>query len=323
MRRREFIAGLGSAAAWPAMARAQQQAMPVIGYLSSGKEGSPGSPAFLRGLAEQGYVDGRNVEIAYLYGDLRNDRLPGLAAALVRRRVTVIFAGGRAAAVAAKSATVTIPIVFNSGADPIELGLVASLNRPGGNATGVSFLVEELTGKRLELLHEIAPAASLIGFLMNPTLPQVGAEIEKLEDAARILGVHLVTANASTPSEIEAAFENLAGRRIGALMMANDPLWGVQRDQITGLAARHALPAIYVNSENVEAGGLISYGASVSYASRLAGTYVGRILKGEKPADLPVQQITKIDLVINLKTAKALGLTIPEMLLATADQVIQ
>jgi putative ABC transport system substrate-binding protein len=263
------------------------------------------------------------VEISYLYADLRNDRLPALAADLVRRRVAVIYAGGRAAALAAKSATPTIPIVFLSGADPVELGLVASLN-PGGNATGVSFLIEELTAKRLELLHEILPAAILIGFLKNPTLPQVEAEIGKAKNAARILGVRLVIANASTPSEIEAAFENLAGQRIGALVVANDPLFGIhQRNQLVTLAARRVLPTMYFSRESVEAGGLMSYGASISDISRQAGIYVGRILKGEKPADLPVQQVTRFELVINLKTAKALGLTIPETLLAPADEVIQ
>jgi putative tryptophan/tyrosine transport system substrate-binding protein len=243
----------------------------------------------------------------------------------VRRQVAVIVAtGGTATARAAKFATATIPIVFVAGGDPVEVGLVASLNRPGGNVTGAAILTTALTAKRLELLHELVPAATSIGFLVNPTNPTVfKAEMMEAETAARALGVRLVTLNASTLREIEAAFEILVAQRIGALLTSGDPLWTVQRAQLAALTARHTVPAIYAVREIVVAGGLISYGASISDAYRLVGIYAGRTLKGEKPADLPVQQSTKVEFVLNLKTAKALGLTIPETLLATADEVIQ
>jgi putative ABC transport system substrate-binding protein len=322
MKRREFIAGLGSAAAWPVVARAQRPAQPVIGYLSPGT-GVP-STNFVQGLNEQGYVEGRNVEILYRSAENRYDRLPALAAELVRRRVAVIFADANpASALAAKKATGTIPIIFTTGADPVAVGLVVSLNRPGSNITGVSFLTTELTAKRLELLREILPTATSIGFLINPSGTGAEAEMREAETAARILAVRLSIANASTPSEIDQAFAILAGQRVGALLVGSTPFFTTQRDQVAALATHHSLPAIYNTRTNVEAGGLMSYGASISDAHRLAGTYVGRVLKGEKPADLPVQQSTKFELVINLKTAKALGLTIPETLLATADEVIQ
>jgi putative ABC transport system substrate-binding protein len=281
--------------------------------------------AFLRGLGEQGYVEGRNVEILYQWAENRYDRLPMLAAVLVRRPVAVIFSGGGSGvALNAKSATSTIPIVFAaSGGDPVDLGLVASLNRPGGNVTGVSILTTELLTKRLELLREIVPATTLISFLVNPTNPAVGFSNKEAEIAARTLGVSLVTLNASTPSEIEAAFSTLAMRRISALLVDGNPLWTIQRNQLAVLAARHAVAAIYPVRDIVEAGGLVSYGASISDAYRLAGTYVGRILRGEKPSDLPVQQSVRIELVLNLKTAKALGLSFPLTLLARADEVIE
>jgi len=246
-----------------------------------------------------------------------------LATALVNRRVSVIVAAAAPSAVAAKLATATVPIVFVIGADPVELGLISSLNRPGGNATGFYILAQLLTAKRLELLRELVPAATSIGLLTNPIGPITEAEMSQAETAARLLRVRLVTANASTPREIDAAFASLIGQQVSALLVGGDALFFAQRDQLVALAVRHSVPAIYGWREGVDAGGLISYGASLSDTYRLTGTYVGRILKGEKPADLPVQQVTKIELVINLKTAKALGLTIPETLLATADEVIQ
>jgi putative ABC transport system substrate-binding protein len=326
MRRREFIAGIGGTAAWPVVVRAQQRAMPVIGYLNSttGAE-QRFTAAFRQGLSDLGYVEGQSISIEYYWLGGQYDRLAALAADLVRREAAVIVAtGGTATARAAKSATATIPIVFLSGGDPVEVGLVGSLSRPGGNATGVAILTTALTAKRLELLHELVPAATPIGFFVNPTNPTVfKAEMMEAETAASALGVRLVTLNASTLREIEAAFEIVIERRIGALLTSGDPLWTVQRAPLTALTARHAVPAIYAVRDIVDAGGLISYGASISDAYRLVGTYAGRILKGEKPAELPVQQATKLELVINLNTAKALGLTIPETLLATADEVIQ
>jgi putative ABC transport system substrate-binding protein len=324
MRRRQFIAGLGSAAAWPAVGRAQQPALPVIGYLRGGNEdGIPRlAAAFGRGLSEQGYVEGRNVEILDRWSGTRNDRLPALAADLARRQVAVIFATG-GTELAAKAATATIPIVFSGGSDPVQLGLVKSLARPNGNVTGVTFLSEQLTAKRLEALHQIVPAAMSIGYLVNPTNPAADIGTKEAETASRRLGLHLAILNAASPSEIEAVFGTLIGRRIGAVLVANDPLFFVQLDLLAGLAARHKVPTIHYLREFVDTGGLMSYGPSVSDAHRIAGTYVGRILKGEKPADLPVQQSTRIEMVVNLKTAKTLGLTIPETLLATADEVIQ
>jgi putative ABC transport system substrate-binding protein len=327
MRRRQFIAGLGSAASWPALARAQQSASPVIGFLSVDHDRNEAEhivPGFLQGLREQGYIEERNVEILYRWAGLAYDRLPALAADLARHRVAVIVAtGGTPVALAAKAATATIPIVIAGGGDPVALGLVASLSHPGGNITGVSFLTVQVMAKRLELLHQLVPAATTIGLLVNSASPQAANETAEAERAARILKVQLVTANASTPDGIEYAFATFAAQRIGALLCGADALFGVQRKQLAALAARHAMPAIYQISDTVRAGGLISYGANLSDALRIAGVYTGRILKGEKPADLPVQQSTKIEMVINLRTAKALGLTIPETLLATADEVIQ
>jgi putative ABC transport system substrate-binding protein len=325
IRRREFIVGLGSAAAWPLAARAQQPARPVIGFLAGGTESQARhlTAAFRQGLGEQGYVEGLNVEILNRWADTRYDSLPALAAGLVRRRVAVIAALSGAGALAAKSETATIPIVFATSVDPVEFGLVASLNRPGGNVTGTTFLADTLTAKRLELLHEIVPAAMSIGILANPTSRQNEAIMREAEVAACSLGVNLMILSAVTPIEIEKAFATLAGRRIGALLVLADALFNVRRDQLVALAACYAVPTIYPYREHVDTGGLMSYGASISDALHLLGVYAGRILKGEKPADLPVQQSTKIELVINLKTAKALGLTIPETLLATADEVIQ
>jgi putative tryptophan/tyrosine transport system substrate-binding protein len=326
MRRREFIAGLGSTAAWPLAADAQQRALPVVGYLGPRNEDERWWVAFRRGLGEQGYVEGRNVEILrrdVLY-PRGYDRFPELAADLVHRGVAVIIAWGTPPVLAAEKATSTIPIIFLIGSDPVQIGLVASLNRPGGNVTGMTYLMTELFPKRLAMLHEIAPRAMSIGYLYSSSVSAVDEpSIMATENAARILGVRLVKADASTPSEIERAFAMLVGERIGALLIGPSsapPTWR----GLIALAAHYALPAMYPDRSMVEAGGLLSYTANFFLDSvRLAGTYVGRILKGEKPADLPVQQSTRMQLVINLKTAKALGLTIPETLLATADEVIQ
>jgi putative tryptophan/tyrosine transport system substrate-binding protein len=328
MKRREFIAGLGGAVAWPLAGRAQQQlTLPVIGFLSGANGGgtSIALTAFRAGLGEQGYVEGRNVEILYQYAGFRYDRLPVLAAELVRRQVAVIVATspGAASALAAKSATTTIPIVFAIGIDPVKLGLVASLSRPGSNITGASFLTTDLTAKRLELLHAIVPSARPIGFLVNPTAPQTKSQREEAEGGARILGVPFVILNASSPNEINAAFATIAEQRIEALLIGADGLFAVQSNQLAALAARYGVPAIYPYPEVAEAGGLIGYGASIPTTFRLAGTYVGRILKGEKPADLPVQQSSHLDLVLNLKTAKALGIEVPTSILLRADEVIE
>jgi putative tryptophan/tyrosine transport system substrate-binding protein len=280
---------------------------------------------FRAGLGEFGYVEGHNVSIEYHWLEGRGDGIPALVADLVRRRVAVIATpGSTAATLAAKAATATIPIVFGVGVDPVELGLVASINRPGGNVTGVSWLNTALIAKRLELLHVLVPTATSIGFIIDPTTPPY-SDIQKREAeiAARILGVRLVILNASTPGEVEAAFANLVGQRISAILAGSDPLIFEQGAKLAALAAQHAVPVIYSIRSHVEAGGLMSYAANLLDGWHLVGSYAGRILKGEKPADLPVQQSVKIELVINLKTAKALGLTVPETLLATADEVIQ
>jgi putative ABC transport system substrate-binding protein len=318
VRRRDFIAGLGGTAAWPLAARAQQRPVPVIGYLG----GLP-SPAFLQGLGELGYVEGRNVEILSRGANFIYDRIPALAADLVRHRVAVIYANA-ASALVAKAATATIPIVFATSADPVELGLVASLNRPGGNVTGVTTLAQESTAKRLELLHEIVPAVTTIGFLVNPTGPTAQAEIREAGAAAQVLGVRLVILNASNLSEIGATFATLVEQRIGALLVGGDGLFLFRAGaQIVALTGLYKVPASYTRRGEVLGGGLMSYGARLFDADRLAGTYVGRILKGEKPADLPVQQPTRLELVLNLKTAKALGLKVPDKLLVFADEVIE
>jgi putative tryptophan/tyrosine transport system substrate-binding protein len=323
MRRRDFIAAIGGTAAWPIAARAQRRGIPVIGFLNgSARTYEPGLAALREGLGQQGYVEGRNIEILYRFADAHYDRLPAMAADLVSRRVAVIVASGGAPP-AAKAATATIPIVFVSGQDPVEVGLVASLNRPGGNATGVSILSVELTAKRLELLHEFVPAANSIGFLVNPISDGAHVQIGAAEAAARILGVQLVVLNASTPSDIDAAFATLAERRGGALLVGADTFFANQSLQIIAWAVRVAAPVIYNFDVAVRLGGLMSYGPSLSAALRLAGTYAGRILKGEKPADLPVQQSTYIDMVLNLKTAKALGIEVPTATLLRATEVIE
>jgi putative tryptophan/tyrosine transport system substrate-binding protein len=326
MRRREFIAGLGSAAAWPVVARAQQRALPVIGYLgtqSGDDDYKIVTVPFLQGLKESGYVEGQNVAIEYRWAENQADRLPALAADLVRRRVAVIVANETPAALAAKAATPIIPIVFTTGGDPVALGLVASLNRPGANLTGIANLAGELAPKRLQLLHDLIPDAALFGVLADPAFPPTQSTIAELQAAARTLGLQLVVANARTDSDLETAFATLSQQRVGAVLVSDSNFYGRRTQQLAALAARHALPAIFPFREFALAGGLMSYGSSASYQGHQAGIYTGRILKGDKPADLPVQQVTKIDLIINLKTAKALGLTIPETLLATADEVIQ
>ncbi len=327
MRRREFIALLGAAAAWPPAARAQQRAMPVIGFLNPASLDARRDliAAFHQGLAEAGYKEGRNVAIEYRWAEGRNERLPMLAADLVERGVAVIVAAdGTATALAAKAATPKTPIVFMVGADPVELGLVSSLARPGGNITGVGALAVGTVAKRLQLLHELIPAATEIAFLRNPTNPYYSAlETRELQSAAPVLAMRLLLLDASTTSEIEAAFAKLVAQRAEAFLLGTDPFFITTRDLLVSLANRHMLPAIYPFREDAVAGGLASYGASNRDAFRMVGGYTGLILSGKKPADLPVQQVTKLEMVINLTTAKALGLSIPLPLLGRADEVIE
>ena len=324
-RRREFITLLGgTAASWPLAARAQQPAMPVIGFLNSSSADDLTARllrAFHQGLSETGFVEGKNVAIEYRWADGQNDRLPALAADLVRRQVTVIAATGPAV-LPAKAATTIIPIVFSGGFDPVGMGLVASLNRPGGNLTGVTTLGGELGPKRLELLHELVPAASNIALLVNPIGPNAESDSKTMPAAARTLGLQLQVLNASTERELDIVFATLVERRAGALVIGPDAFFSNHAEQLAALALRHAVPTIY-QFEFAAAGGLMSYGSSPADSLRLLGVYAGRILKGEKPADLPVQQATKVELIINLKTAKALGITVPQLLLGRADEVIE
>jgi putative tryptophan/tyrosine transport system substrate-binding protein len=325
MKRREVITLLGgAAAARPLPAHAQQPAMPVIGFLHSGSPGSfaPHVAAFGRGLGEAGYVEGQNTHIAFRWADGRNDRVPGLAADLVDRRVTVIVAaGGGPSVLAAKAATATIPIVFTFGGDPVKAGLVDSFNRPGGNITGVSWFSIDLGPKRLGLLP--LPNTTIIALLVNPNNVEVGSQPGDVLQAARKLNRQLYVLNANTEKEIDAAFATLVQQRAEALVVGGDPFFNSRREQFVALAARHALPAIYPTREFAAAGGLMSYGNSITEAYRQAGIYTGRILKGAKPADLPVMLPTKFELVVNLKTANALGLTVPNSMQLLADEVIE
>jgi putative tryptophan/tyrosine transport system substrate-binding protein len=326
MRRREFIAGLGSAAAWPLAARAQQAAVPVVGVLSlqsADGEYKNITVPFLQGLKEAGFVEGQNVAIEYRYAENQMDRLQALAADLVRRRVAVIFASGTPAALAAKAATSAIPVVFSTGADPVALGLVASLNRPGANLTGNTILETEMAPKRLQLLHELISNAAVFGVLADPTFSTTASMITSLQASARALGLQLIVLNASTDRDLEPAFAAFSQQHVGAVLVGISNFYSRHVEQLAALAARHGLPAVFPFREFALVGGLMSYGSSLSYSYRQVGLYTGRILKGEKPADLPVEQAVKIELILNLKTAKALGLSIPETLLATADEVIQ
>jgi len=327
VKRREFITLLGgAAAAWPLAARAQQPAMPVIGFLSSALPDRDAGRlrAFRQGLAETGYVEGRNVAIEYRWAEEQNDRLPALAADLVRRQVAVIAtAGDVLGAVAAKAATTTIPIVFTTGRDPVEIGLVPSLNRPGGNLTGVATLGAELEPKRVELLHEAIPAATIVGALVNPASRNAEFLSRDLRAAARILGLELGVLNAVTEGDFDSVFADLVRLRAGGLVIATDALFISRSEQVAALALRHAMPAIFQFRAFAAAGGLMSYGGSLADLYHRSGVYTGRVLNGEKPGDLPVQQSTKAELIINLKTAKALGITFPLPLLGRADEVIE
>jgi putative ABC transport system substrate-binding protein len=327
IRRRDFITLLGGAAAWPLAARAQQPTLAVVGFLTSASPeyDAPRLRAFRQGLNELGYVEGRNVAIEYRGMQGHYDLLPQFIADFVRRPVAVIYVSGNTlAAQAVKAATSTIPIVFNVGTDPIESGLVASFNRPGGNVTGIGNLTGPLAAKRLELLHELVPGASVIGVLANPSNPAfTEPEMGELRNAAIALGLQLPVLNASTAGEIDRALATLPQVRAGALLISNESFLVSRSEQIVGLAARYAVPAIGGTIDFTGVGGLISYGPTITETHRQMGTYVGRILKGEKPGDLPVQQATKVELIINLKTAKALGITVPITLLGRADEVIE
>jgi putative ABC transport system substrate-binding protein len=322
--RRQFITLLGGAAAWPLAARAQQATVPVIGFLNSGSSAEqPSIEAFRQGLAETGYVDGRNVHIEYRWAEGRYERMPALAAELVEQRVTVIAALGTPAAPAAKAATATIPIVFRIGVDPVELGLVASFNRPGGNLTGVVSLNAELEAKRLEILHELVPTATSVALLVNPSSLNTEVITKNARAASSTYGLQLRVVEASTERDFDIAFASAATLQVGALMIAADPFLANRSKSLAAASVRHRIPTMAADREFVTAGGLASYGSSGNDSYRLAGVFVGRVLKGDKPADLPVQQSTKIELTINLKTAKALGLTVPQTLLVAADEVIE
>jgi putative tryptophan/tyrosine transport system substrate-binding protein len=325
--RRKFLAALGGAAAtWPLAARAQQPALPVVGFLNAASADGyrAHTAAFRQGLQETGYVDGQNVTIEYRWAEGRTDRLPALAADLVHRQVTVIAATSTPAALAAKAATTTIPIVFETGGEPVRLGLVASFSRPGGNVTGVTQLNQEVTPKRLELLHELVPTATVIALLINPTEPaNAESALRASQAAAQTLGLELRVLNASTEREFDGVFANLIQLRAGGLVISGGAFFASRQEQLAALALRHAVPTVFISRGFVAAGGLASYGGSITDAYRLAGVYTARILKGEKPAELPVQQATKVELFLNLKTARALGVTVPTGPLVRADEVIE
>jgi ABC-type uncharacterized transport system substrate-binding protein len=322
LNRRSFLSLLGSAAAaWPLAARAQQPAMPLIGFLSLDRSGTYANPAFHQGLSQAGYVEGRNVAIEYHWADGQYDRLPALAADLVRRQVSVICTTGLPAAAAAKAATSTIPIVFVMGNNPVELGLVASLNRPGGNVTGMTTLTGELSAKRVQMLHEVVPAVKVMGAIINPTQPNGGNTQRILRAAARELGLELHILDVSAERDLDIAFTALQDRRAGALVVSPDAFLASQRAQFTARSLRDGMPTIGPAREFALAGGLMSYVPNDT--SRAAGIYTGRILKSEKPADLPVQQATRVELIINMKTAKALGIDFPTAILVRADEVIE
>jgi putative tryptophan/tyrosine transport system substrate-binding protein len=329
MRRREFIAGVSAVVATlPIAAAAQQLAAPVIGFLSWGSATASqvGAPmaAFRRGLAEQGYVSGRNLTILFRWAEFRQDVLPGMTADLIGRGVALIVtSSGLAPALAAKAATTTVPIVFQMGADPVEVGLVSNLNHPGGNVTGATFLAQPLVAKRLEMLHEAVPGAASIAYLVNPGSPATQVVIREAENAARRLRVRLAVLNAMTSSEVDAAFVALDTQGIGAICIDTDAFFTLHIPEIAALATRHRVPALFGFRDAVEVGGLMSYSADINEAYYVAGSYAGRILKGEKPADLPVQLVTKIELTINMNTAKALGITFPQGILGRADRVIE
>ena len=326
MKRREFISLLGGAAGWPLAARAQQQGMPVIGFLSSRSPAESGSAlaAFRQGLGQAGYFEGKNVTIEYRWAEGQYDRLPALAAELVARQVAAMAAvGDEPSALAAKAATATIPIVCSLGGDPVEAGLVDSLNRPGGNITGVTLMAQEMGPKRLEFAHQLVPNGNAFAALVNPKFPLALAEARDMQAAARSLGLQLAVFDASTQSEIDAAFAGLVRHKVDALLINTDPFLLGQREQIVQLAARTNVPAMYFLSDFIDAGGLMSYGPKVANSYRQAGIYVGRILKGEKVRELPFVLPTRFDLVINLRSARALGLEIPTVLLIRADEVIE
>lgn len=325
MRRREFITLLGSAATMPLTAHAQQS-RPVVGFVHSSSPGyfAQMAPAFREGLKEAGYIEGQNLVIEYRWAEGQYDRLPALVADLLDRKVNVIFAaGGTDPAKAAKAATTKIPIVFVSAADPVRTGLVASLSRPGGNVTGISLLASTLDSKKLDLLRQLVPQVAVIGCLVNPDYPEAKSQVAGFQAAANGLGMRSIVFSAHAETDIDMIFANLALQHVDAVVVANDPFFGDQRDQLVALAARYSIPVIYWQREFVAAGGLISYGPSFADGYRQGGVYIGKILKGEKPADLPIMQPTKFEMFINLKTAKELGITVPPTLLALADEVIE
>jgi putative tryptophan/tyrosine transport system substrate-binding protein len=325
MKRREFIVLISGTAALVVSARAQQPSLPVIGYLESASQGQFADliPAFRKGLSETGYLDGQNVRIEYRWAEGQYDRLPTLTAELVRDHATIIFTTALISAQAAKGVTTTVPIVFVSGPDPVQFGLVASLNRPGGNLTGITLFTSTVGAKRLQLLRELLPAATTFAFIVNPSNTRADSDVEEMETAARALGQQIIVAKAGTDRDLETAFAALAQRSIQALVIGGDPFFNGQAQQLVALASHYAIPTVYPLHEFATAGGLMSYGSSISDAYRQAGIYAGHILKGAKPADLPVMQPTKFELVINLKTARTLGVEIPPTLLARADEVIE